>query len=262
MRISRRAFGGGIVGAAIAAGARAQTAPADAWPVVSHMVFGDRQIGDGSAALSLDMPDRALDAALVPLSVGLQGSGLRKVTVIIDQNPSPLAATFSLGADAGVKTIATRVRVDDYTNVHAVAESGNESLLAVSRFVKAAGGCSAPMVKEDAGNIALGTMHLRQFASQAGGDTMDVQLMIRHPNNSGMQMDQLTRYYIPAHYITDVKLYQGDALIVSAETGISLSQNPELRLSFRPNGAKTLRAEATDNKGGHFTGEWPVSPAA
>lgn len=262
MRLSRRAFGGGIVGAAIAVQARGQTAQPDSWPVVSHMVFGDRSLGDGSTALSLDMPERALDAALVPLAVSLQSSGLKAVTVIIDQNPSPLAAKFSLGADAGVKSITTRVRIDDYTRVHTVAETGDGSLLAVSRFVKAAGGCSAPMVKDDASSIALGTMHLRQFASQAAGDTMDVQLMIRHPNNSGMQMDQLTRYYIPAHYITGVKIYQGDALIVSAETGISLSQNPELRLSFRPNGARTLRAEAIDNKGGHFTGEWPVSPAA
>lgn len=265
-RIPRRALGraalGGMALGAFAVRARGQTTQADSWPVVSQMIFGDRTIGDGSAALSLDLPDRALDAALVPLTVGLPTDAVHAVTVVIDQNPSPLAAKFTVGPNAGVTSIATRVRVDDYTNVHAVGETADGALLAVRRFVKAAGGCSAPMVKEDAETIALGTMRFRQFAATADSALRQVQLIIRHPNNSGMQMDQLTRYYIPAHYITSVKLYQGDALIVAAETGISLSQNPELRISFRPNGAKSFRAEAIDNKGGHFTGEWPVEPTA
>ncbi len=261
-RMSRRALAGVALGGAFALRARAQTAQEDSWPVVRQMIFGDRRMDDGSAALSLELPDRALDAALVPLTIGLHGGAVSAVTVVIDQNPSPLAARFTVGANAGVGTIATRVRVDDYTNVHAVGETADGGLLSVARFVKAAGGCSAPMVKDDAADIALGTMRFRQFAAEAGSPLRQVQLIIRHPNNSGMQMDQLTRYYIPAHYITAVKLYQGDALIVAAETGISLSQNPELRIGFRPNGAKLFRAEATDNKGGHFTGEWPVAPTA
>ena len=64
--------------------------------------------------------------------------------------------------------------------------------------------------------------------------------MIRHPNNSGMQMDQLTRLYIPAHYIDKVEIRQGDDTIFVMEGGISLSEDPNFRFSYARTGAKTI----------------------
>lgn len=40
--------------------------------------------------------------------------------------------------------LATRVRVDDYSYVRAVAETADGKLHMVKAFVKASGGCSAP----------------------------------------------------------------------------------------------------------------------
>mgnify|MGYP002150436774 CR=1 FL=1 len=40
--------------------------------------------------------------------------------------------------------IETRVRVDAYSHVRAIAEASDGQLYAVTRFVKASGGCSAP----------------------------------------------------------------------------------------------------------------------
>jgi sulfur-oxidizing protein SoxY len=86
--------------------------------------------------------------------------------------------------------------------------------------------------------------------------------MIRHPNNSGMQMDQLTHLYIPAHYIDKVTVKQGDALLFSMEGGISLSEDPNFRFSYAPSGAKTISVEAHDTKGNVFNGEWPIADAS
>jgi len=55
-----------------------------------------------------------------------------------------------------------------------------------------------------------------------------------------MQMDQLTHLYIPAHYIDKVEVRQGGDLIFSMEGGISLSEDPNFRFSYAPNGAKTI----------------------
>jgi sulfur-oxidizing protein SoxY len=82
--------------------------------------------------------------------------------------------------------------------------------------------------------------------------------MIRHPNNSGMQMDQLTRLYIPAHYIDKVEVRQGDDTIFVMEGGISLSEDPNFRFSYARTGAKTISVIAHDNKGATFKGEWPI----
>jgi len=54
----------------------------------------------------------------------------------------PMAAAFTFGENAGVTFMSTRVRVNSYTNVHVVEETGDGALHAQVKFVKAAGGCS------------------------------------------------------------------------------------------------------------------------
>ena len=83
--------------------------------------------------------------------------------------------------------------------------------------------------------------------------------MVRHPNNSGLQMDQLTRLYIPAYFVRELRIWQGDDLVLAMDGGISISQDPNIRFSYVPNGAKTFRAEAIDTEEHVFRGEWPAA---
>jgi sulfur-oxidizing protein SoxY len=251
---------------AVGAGGRGAAAAApeadDPWPALAAQIFNDRRIEDGSAVLALDAPYRAEDAAVVPIGIRLappkQAGRIRFITLVIDENPSPLAAKFTLAANSGTSVLSTRVRVDQYTPIHVVAETDSERLFATDRFVKAAGGCSAPAAKQEANAIPIGTMRLRQFPPSTGGDRREAQFMVRHPNNSGMQMDQITRLYVPAHFVTTIRLWQGDDLLLGVESGISISENPAFRFDYRPNGASEFRAEVADNEGGLFRQSWPV----
>jgi len=238
--------------------AAAAQAPAadDPWPSLAAQIFDNQPLADGTGTLSIDLPYRAEDAAVVPVSIYNSGSlPVQKITLVIDQNPSPLAATFSLGANSGITSLSTRVRVDSYTNVHVVAATSGGKLFVAERFVKAAGGCSAPAAKQEAGSIPLGTMRFRQFPPR------EIQLMIRHPNYSGMQMDQLTRLYVPAHFVSSVRIWQGDELLLGIDSGISISENPEFRFDYRPNGAAEFRAEVQDSQGRSFEQTWSAVPA-
>lgn len=231
----------------------------EAWPDIVATVFGDRPM-ESSGIVALEAPYRAEDAAVVPMTVQFalpEGDRRRveRVTLVIDENPSPVAAVFEIGADAGVSKIDTRVRVESYTGVHAVAELSDGSLHVAEDFVKASGGCAAPMGKDPEEAMAnLGKMKLRQFADET---RPEAHLMIRHPNNSGLQMDQLTRHYIPAHFIHSLTVRQGDAPIFAVEGGISLSEDPSLRFDFIPTGAP-ITAEAEDTEGNVFRGTWPA----
>jgi sulfur-oxidizing protein SoxY len=252
----------------IAGGRVNAQAPADGdpWPSLAGQIFDNRSIADGSAVLAIDAPYRAEDAAVVPVSVHTLLSAddqrrIQSITLVIDQNPSPLAAKFSLGMNSGTRSLSTRVRVDSYTNIHAVAEMADGRLFAAERFVKAAGGCSAPAAKQEANSIPTGTMRFRQFPPESGADNREVQLMMRHPNYSGMQMDQVTRLYVPAHFVSSIRIWQGDDLLLGVESGISISENPEFRFDYHPNGATEFRAEAQDNEGGHFQQSWSVARA-
>jgi sulfur-oxidizing protein SoxY len=133
----------------------------------------------------------------------------------------------------------------------------------IKRYVKAAGGCSAPAIK-DAGDAKahIGEMRFRQFAPSdpaTAGAAREAQIMIRHPNNSGLQMDQITHLYIPSFFIDDLKIWQGDELVLTMAGGISISENPSIRFDYVPNGAATFRVEAGDIDKHVYKGEWPTA---
>jgi sulfur-oxidizing protein SoxY len=249
----------------------AQVAPAatpepyDPWPGLVQDIFNDRPINDGSHVIAIEMPYRAEDAAIVPVTLRtiLSPDDNRRVvsiTLVIDQNPSPMAARFELGPDAKVSEISTRVRVNSYTNVHAVAELSDGQLYMTRTYVKASGGCSAPAAKnaEEASN-RLGQMRYRKFAKAGEGPingTREAQVMIGHPNNSGLQMDQVTQLYVPPFFVNELHLWQDDSPLLTMEGGISISENPNVRFTYVSNGAKHFRAEARDTEGHVFQHEW------
>jgi sulfur-oxidizing protein SoxY len=242
--------------------------PADPWPELTRDIFNGRPLADGAGLIAIDMPYRAEDAAIVPVTLRAtlpagDTRTVKAITLVIDQNPAPVAATFRVGA--GVTMISTRVRIDSYTNVHAVAELSDGKLYVSATFVKASGGCSAPTGKNaEQANAGLGQMRFRQFAKSSDGPASgprEAQIMIRHPNNSGLQRDQVTLLYIPLFFIKELRVQQGDELVLTMESGISISQDPNIRFSYLRNGATTFRVEATDTEGHVFKGEWPVEPA-
>jgi sulfur-oxidizing protein SoxY len=152
------------------------------------------------------------------------------------------------------------VRVNSYTNVHAVAELSDGKLYVVKTYVKASGGCSAPAAK-NADKAGFGQMRFRQFAKlaeAAAGNMHEVQIMIQHPNNSGLQMDQITRLYTPAFFVQSLKIWQGDELVLAMEGSISISEDPNLRFTYAPNNSRSLRVEAIDTESHVFKGNWPV----
>ncbi|MER9234657.1 thiosulfate oxidation carrier complex protein SoxZ [Mesorhizobium sp. M0622] len=89
----------------------------------------------------------------------------------------------------------------------------------------------------------------------------ELQLMIRHPNNSGLQRDSLTQYFIPAHFIHELSISQADQPILSMEGGTSISEDPNFRFDFTAHGNGEIRVEATDRDGKVFRGHWPMETA-
>jgi sulfur-oxidizing protein SoxY len=243
-------------------GGMAAAAEPDPWPDLASQIFKDRPLADGTGIVAIEMPARAEDAAIVPLTVraALPVGDPRRVnaiTVVIDENPAPLTATFTIGPNAVVPSISTRVRVNAYTNVHAVAELSDGTLYVIKTFVKASGGCSAPAAKT-AEQAGIGELRFRQFAKPVNpGSGREAQIMIRHPNNSGLQMDPLSRLYIPAYFVETVKVWQGDELLLAMEGSIAISEDPNIRFTYVPNGTQPLRAEVTDTRNRVFKGEWP-----
>lgn len=234
------------------------------WDGMKGDVFGQRPILMDTGIVRIEAPKRAQDAALVPVDIFIDPAkapeGIKSVTMIIDVNPAPVAATFQFGKEAGVTHLSTRVRVNDYSYLRAIAETESGELHMARTFVKASGGCSAPAVKNQAeARASMGKMKLRQFpAAETMSKAQELQLMIRHPNNSGLQRDPLTQYFIPAHFVQKLSISQDDRLILSMEGGISISEDPNFRFDFAAQGGGDIRVEATDTDGKVFRDQWPL----
>ncbi|NDV87245.1 quinoprotein dehydrogenase-associated SoxYZ-like carrier [Aurantimonas aggregata] len=231
----------------------AAAASPSTWTSLRADLFGERPLVEGSEAISLDAPARATDPAIVPITLTLDpGHDIRKVTLVIDENPAPVAATFDIAENAGVTQLSTRVRVNEYTDIHAVAEAADGTLYVTSRFVKAAGGCAAPAAKDpEVAASEMGQMKLRFFEAAADADRHEAQLMIRHPNNSGLQKDQVTLLYIPAHFISELAITRNGEPLFSMTGGISISEDPSFRFDYAGEAA-AFHARAVDTDGNVF----------
>ena len=144
---------------------RQQEQPSEeTWNNIKGDIFKDRPILDGSGLVMLDAPRRAEDAAIVPIGMRVNFADddkrtLQSLTLVIDENPAPVAGTFTIGPRSGVTSISARVRVNSYSYVRLVAELSDGKLYGVKTFVKASGGCSAPAASNaDATKSVLGQM--------------------------------------------------------------------------------------------------------
>ena len=238
----------------------------DPWPELRDQLFAGRPIQDGAGVIALEAPVRAYDAAVVPLTITAlvpqtAERYIKTVHLLIDHNPAPLAGVFHLTPANGIATIATRVRINGYTNVRAIAETSDGQLYMASRFVKAAGGCSAPALKDAEAALArLGRMKLKHEPFRLG-EPNQVQLLISHPNYTGMQMDQLSRNWIPPHYVSTIEVSYDARPVLSVDADISLSENPSIHFSFVPDRPGALEVLVRDSEGQSFTGSWPVAEA-
>jgi sulfur-oxidizing protein SoxY len=203
-----------------------QQPSSSAWQLLRAKYYGDRPMGEvDEAYMSLEVPANTPDPAATPLTLRFADDArrpIKRVRVFIDNNPSPLVATFDMSATP-VTELDLRVRIDRFTSVRAIAETANGDLEMRSGWVKASGGCSAPPGASTQG--VLGEIRVRTSA-----DAKSLQVGIRHPNASGFQIDPRTGDPIPAHYIAHIRVNAGAAALLDADTGISLSENPALRI--------------------------------
>jgi sulfur-oxidizing protein SoxY len=253
-----------MTAASLPAAAEMTDAQRDArWADLRHAIFGDQQVADGSDFIAIVAPPRAEDAAMVPVTLRLaqpKAQDVRKLYLVVDDNPSPLAAVFKFGALADRRELSTRVRIDDYTDMHAIAEMEDGTLYASARFIKAAGGCSAPAGNDPALAMSrLGKMKMSFAGDNEPGHAVTGQLLISHPNASGMQMDQVTRNYIPADFIQEVRISYAGEPVLTVDTDITLSEDPTLRFGFVPPGPGEVKVEVDDSNSRHFSQSWPVA---
>jgi len=236
-----------------------------AWDAIRADLFQDRQIIDDGESVRIVAPKRAEDASIVPVTIYISGNlaaRARQLTLIVDENPAPVAAVFRFGdgyreGNVGDRIIETRIRLNDMSAVRAVLETGDEpaKVYAASQFVAGAGGCTSTSLKDmDEAMAALGKTRLRVDRDATRGPAWrEALLQVRHPNFSGMQIDTKTNAYLPAHFVERIDLDVAARPLVTIESGMSIAENPIFRFSFADFAGEPLKAVVRDTKGGLFS---------
>ena len=241
---------------------------AERWIELKPSFFADREIfADG--VITLEAPKRAHDSAIVPVVIHAKDDArkIKSVHLIVDKNPLPLAGVFKFSDKkrSAWQSLETRIRINEYTHVRAIAELDDGSLHMTAKFVKASGGCSAPAMADldvalaNAGKMRIllddisNTDQVAAFLPPAERATSEATIKISHPNNSGMQFDQISRNYIPAFFVHSIVAELDGEEILNVETNFSMSENPVVRFQFaNPSTADKLKVYAVDSKDNRY----------
>jgi len=133
--------------AALAQGNLANLGPEESVDATMKRLFGGRPIKDGSSVIKIELPLIAENGAVVPVSVEVTTpqtpqSHVKSIYIISDKNRRPLNAKFNLTPAMGQAYVGTNLRLGESTDVRAVAEMSDGSLLMAKREVKVTvGGC-------------------------------------------------------------------------------------------------------------------------
>ena len=226
-----------------------------AWPNIQKNLFGDREViyDSKNEVLEMYIPASAEDASTVPIIVRAKHfqtdkSWIKKIWLIADKNPSPVGGTFQFYRQSGLANVETRIRVEEYTHIRAVAEDNEGKLIMAARWIRAAGGCSSAK-GGDGDEAAIGKVKFKIEDDVIANQPNKVQVMIAHPNHSGMALDALTQTRADPYYVKHVEVsYQGKP-VMTADVDFSISQNPNFRFYFTlENKGGELKAEFVDTK--------------
>ena len=104
-----------------------------------------KAMGVGSPADSKDVqvtgPDIAENGAVVPVGAATTLPGVKKLLLLVEKNPSVLAAVFNV-TDAVEANFNTRVKMGQSSNVYAVAMMADGKVLFAQKEIKVTlGGC-------------------------------------------------------------------------------------------------------------------------
>ena len=220
--------------------------------VLKAEFFAGQAIAESDQVIELEAPLRAEDPSLVPVKVSSKikqapKQYIKKILVLVDNNPYPYVGEFEFSPDSGKADIAMRIRVNSNSWIRAIAQMNDGTLTMTKKFVKASGGCSAPSgANSEEAMARLGKMKFKLDGEVKAGEPTSVQLMISHPNITGMQMDQVTRFVKKSHFVKQVKVSFNDKPILTAKTDIAISSDPNFRFYFVPEKAGELKAEVSD----------------
>jgi sulfur-oxidizing protein SoxY len=93
-----------------------------------------------STAILIKAPEIAENGAVVPIGVESKLPGTESITLLIEKNPNPLAASFSIPAGTE-SSVSTRVKMGESSDVYVLVKAEGKFYMAKKEIKITLGGC-------------------------------------------------------------------------------------------------------------------------
>jgi len=205
------------------------------WPLIKEAFFQQRPILV-SDLMQVSAPLGAENAAQVPMTLKVKNQpqdAIKKLYILIDANPIPLAAIYHFPEYFKQLELSTRVRLESDSMIRVIAETVKGQLLMAYTPVNAGGGCAGlvaeddAMVRKNAGIIKfqINSPYKLHVAASAT-------LQVKHPMYTGLQTDAVTKQIKPAFYAKEVDVEFDQTKVMHIEFGVGTAENPHVNFNF------------------------------
>ncbi len=184
-----------------------------------------------SADVRLNTLDYAENGASVPVDISTSLSGVERVVLFVEKNPTPLVAVFQWG-DSMFGGVTLHTKMSQSSAVYAMAITSDGRAFFAKKEVKVVlGSCGAVSETPDQLDVKHPTEPTR-IRAQIQGDSALVRMRMTHEMESG-QRKNASGKLVPAWYIDQVTIQLNGKLVLSADWGPGVSRHPYLQLNIK-----------------------------
>lgn len=107
---------------------------------VIDLLTGNNQ-AKPSDQIHIKAPEIAENGAVVPITVSTDLSNVTKISILVDNNPSPLTSSFEIASQLDA-FVSTRVKMAKSSNIIAIISTSDNEYFSATRSIKVTiGGC-------------------------------------------------------------------------------------------------------------------------
>ena len=214
--------------------------------------FGAPMIGEGQ--IEIAMPEFSDSGKSVPMELHIPcpmtpEAHPRVVRVYAARNPRPRIVAFHFTPECGEARISTRVRLDSFQDVVAVAEmSGGARFQAVRRVNVTYGACEDAVANDQFPAGWAPRIRISVPERVAAGEIFPVRTIISHPMETGLRHNT-SGLLIPIRIAERFVCRVAERVLFSAKLEPAIATNPYFAFSLRLQQSAELTFEWTDTTG-------------
>ena len=90
--------------------------------------------------VTLKIPDIAENGAVVPVTISTELADVESISIIVENNPTPLAALYELSSRS-VPEVSMRIKMGETSRVRAIVKAGGKLYSSSKEVIVTIGGC-------------------------------------------------------------------------------------------------------------------------